>query len=314
MLHLLQSLDRRWIYLLLSAVLIVTLILGKPVKPVVLPSVQQLYDAVEAAPAGPDDGKIILVSTTFANNTVGENGNQARAIIRHLMMRHKRFAVLAVSEPVGAEIARIIPASLAKRYGYVYGKDWISFGYQIGTLAFYKSFPLDIQKTVKVDAVHHRPLGEYEIMKGIKTVQDNVALHIEISASSSLADWLMVVQPMTRPRLKIGYGCTGVMATEAYPYLDSGQIVGMLPGLKGAADYEQLVDELEMKLHPGLQQKDITFPSIPRIGLYHSARHLMFAQNAAHILVILLIILGNVGMFLVKRQPKPAAKEAANDE
>jgi len=313
MLHLLQSMDRRWIYLLLSVVLIVALIVGKPVKPVVLPSVQQLYDVIEAAPAGPEDGKIILIGTTFAANTVGENGNQARAIIRHLMMRQKRFAVMAVGEPVGAEIGRIIPASLAKRYGYEYGRDWIAFGYQLNNLAFYKSFPLDIQKTIKVDAVNHKPLGSYEIMQGIKTVQDNVALHVELSASSSLSDWLMIVQPMTRPRLKIGYGCTGVMATEAYPYLDSGQLVGMLPGLKGAADYEQLVDELEMRLTPGLQAEQITFPSIPRIGLYHSARHLMFAQNAAHILIILLIILGNVGMFLMKRQPKPAAKEAAND-
>lgn len=313
MLHLLQSMDRRWIYLLLSVVLIVALIKGKPVKPVVLPSVQQLYDAVEAAPAGPGDGKIILIGTTFAANTIGENGNQARALIRHLMMRKKRFAVMAVSEPVGAEIGRIIPASLAERYGYEYGKDWIAFGYQIGTLAFFKSFPQDIQKTIKVDAVHQKPLSSYEIMQGIKTVQDDVAMHIELSASASLGDWLMIVQPMTKPRLKIGYGCTGVMATEAYPFLDSGQLVGMMPGLKGAADYERLVDELEMKLNPGLKAEEIVFPSIPRIGLYRSARHLMFAQSAAHILIILLIVLGNIGMFLAKRQPKSAAKEAAND-
>jgi len=313
MLHLMQSLDRRWIYLILSIVLIVALIVGKPVKPVVLPSVQSLFDAVEKAPAGPTDGKIILVSTTFANNTIGENGNQARAVFRHLMLRHKRFAVLAVSEPVGAEIGRIIPTSLAKRYGYVYGRDWIDFGYQVGTLAFFKSFPLDIPGNVKVDAVNHKPLDQYEIMRGIKTIQDNVALHIELTASASLFDWMMIVQPMTRPRLKIGYGCTGVMAAEAYPYLDSGQLIGMLPGLKGAADYERLVDELEMRLKPGITADQLSFASIPRISLYHSARYLMFAQNAAHIFVILLIILGNLGMFLTKRQAKPVSKEAAND-
>ncbi len=39
----------------------------------------------------------------------------------------------------------------------------------------------------------------------------------------------------------VALGVTGVMASDYYPYLKSGQILGLIPGVKGAAEYEQLV-------------------------------------------------------------------------
>jgi hypothetical protein len=308
----LQSLDRRWIYLLLSIVLITALIVGKLEKPVVQLPARQLFDAVEASPAGADDDKIILVGTTFSFNTIGESGNQARAILRHLMLTKKRFAVMSV-EPVGAEIGKIITTKLAEEYNYEYGKDWIFFGYQLGTLAFFKSFPQDIPGTVKIDGIQGNPITDFTafpIMRRVKTIKD-VDMHIEITASASVFDWLQIVQPVTKPRLKIGYACTGVMAAEAYPYLDSGQMVGMLPGLKGAADYEQLVEEREKDFPEVKADASTSLASIPRIGLYRTARHLMFAQGSAHVLIILFIILGNIGYFLARR--KPRSKEAMDE-
>lgn len=313
LLHFMQTLDRRWIYLVLAITLVVALALGKQTDPIVLPPVQQLYDAVQAAPAGPGQGKIILVGTTFAAGTIGENGNQARAIFRHLMLSHKRFAIIAVSEPQGAALGKAIVGELAKQYGYKYGTDWIDFDYQIGTLAFFKSFPKDIQGTVKVDGMEKKPLAKFPIMHGINTVED-IALHIEITASASVFDWIQIVQPMTNPRLKIGYAPTGVMATEAYPLLDSRQLVGMVPGLKGAADYERLVDEQEQREaasgqlgHPPFDPKQM----VTIAGLAAPARTLMFTQNAAHIVIILFILLGNIGMLLARLVGRSSTKEAA---
>jgi len=39
----------------------------------------------------------------------------------------------------------------------------------------------------------------------------------------------------------LALGVTGVMASDYYPYLQSGQIFGLIPGVKGAAEYEQLL-------------------------------------------------------------------------
>ncbi len=303
-----RSIDRRWIYLALSATLVVALLLGKPLTPVVLPYVQKLYDTVEQAPAGRGQGKIILIGITFASSTLGENGTQARALIRHLMLAHKRFAIIAVGEPQGAMLGQAIASDLAKQYGYVYGTDWIDFGYQIGTLAFFKSFPKDIPANIKVDGLQQKPLASFPIMQGIKTMND-VALHVEITASASLSDWIQLVQPTTSPRLKIAYGCTGVMATEAYPYLDSGQLIGMMPGLKGAADYEWLVDQREQKAFEAGEVKDRYDPKrYNSVNLPAPARQLMYTQNAAHLVVILFILLGNLGLLLSKKT-RPAKKE-----
>ena len=307
----LQHIDRRWIYLVLAAVLIVSLIIGKPETPIVLDTVQHLYDAVDAAPAGPGDGKIILLETTFAANTLGESGLQTRAIVRHMMLSHKRFAVMAVDQQ-GAKLGPAIVNELAPYYGYEYGKDWISFGLQLGVTPFYKSFPKDIVGTVKTDSINHKPLGEYPIMRGINTIKE-IPLLLEITASASVFLWLQLVQPATTPRLQIGYGCTGVMAAEAYPYLDSGQMVGMAPGLKGAADYEKMVDALEAK---AVASKEIEKPYDPKTsslsGMGQSARQLMFTQNNAHLVVIVFIILGNIGMLLARRRTRRAPKEDAN--
>ena len=305
----LQLLDRRWIYLALTAALVVSLLLGKPETPVVFPSAQQLFDAVEQAKAHAGDAKIITLGTTFAGSTLGENGNQLRAVIRHLMLRHQRFAIIAIGEPQGATLGRQITDELAAHYGYKYGVDWIDFGYKLSTLAFFKSLPSDIPGTIKSD-VDGKPLSSFPIMKGIKTVNDNLAMHIEVTASASVFDWISLVQSATHPRLKIGYCPTGVMATEAYAYLDSGQLTGMLPGLKGAADYELLVDNLEAReIADGHLKGPIYSPKGAGNNLSQSARQLMFTQGAAHLVIILFILLGNIGVLLARRRARTSPPE-----
>src|SRR2546427_104234 len=66
-----------------------------------------------------------------------------------------------------------------------------------------------------------------------------VVLMVNTPPAGSLAMWIAFVgQPRGVP---MGFACTAVMAPEAYPYLDSGQIVGMMAGMAGAAQYFQLL-------------------------------------------------------------------------
>jgi len=303
----LQSIDRRWIYLVMLISLLVSLYIARPVTPVVMEPVQNLFDTVDQAKAGPGDGKLILVGTTFSPSTMGESGNQLRALLRHLMLQHKRFALISVGEFQGAILGYSIAQEIADQYGYQYGKDWISLGFQLNSTAFYISFPRDIPGVVGKDYTGRR-LREFPIMQGIKTVRDDIALFVDVTASASVYNWIMDVQG--RHPLKIGYACTGVMTAEAYPYLDSGQLVGVLPGLKGAADYEQLVDELEQKQ---LATGEMThaFDYTKGQVIITPARKLMFTQNIAHLVIILFIILGNIGLVLSRRRAKTDAKENA---
>jgi hypothetical protein len=72
-------------------------------------------------------------------------------------------------------------------------------------------------------------------------------------------------------------GVTGVVAPDLYPYLQSGQLAGLLGGLKGASEYESLIEK-----------KGLASRGMP-------------AQSTAHILVILLIVIGSVAEFALKR-------------
>ena len=164
--HKLQSLDRRWIYLVLAVTLMLAIICSRPENPVVLKPVQDYYNTVEQLAAGPGQGKIVLVDSMFSASTLAENGTQARAVMRHLMLRHLRFATISIGDPQGATYGPKIAGELAKRYGYVYGTDWIDFGYQMATISFYKSFCRDIPGTIPVDNITKKPIESFPIMHG----------------------------------------------------------------------------------------------------------------------------------------------------
>jgi len=68
------------------------------------------------------------------------------------------------------------------------------------------------------------------------------------------------------------------MATSFFPFLNSGQMVGMVAGLKGAAEYEKLIEI------PG-----------------RAARG-MDAQSIAHLVMIGFIVLGNIAYFMGRRR------------
>jgi len=67
------------------------------------------------------------------------------------------------------------------------------------------------------------------------------------------------------------------MATDYYPYLQSGRVFGLMGGLKGAAEYEHLAN------NPG------------------DAIQGMAMQMWAHLLIIFFIIIGNIGYLLSRR-------------
>ena len=101
---------------------------------------------------------------------------------------------------------------------------------------------------------------------------DDIALVMEVSAGTpGTREWVQQVQ--SRFCVTLASGVTAVSAPNFYPYIQSGQLVGLLGGLKGAAEYETLVQA------PGDATKG------------------MDAQSIVHALIVFFIILGNVVYF-----------------
>ena len=73
--------------------------------------------------------------------------------------------------------------------------------------------------------------------------------------------------------MPVALGVTGVMASDYYPYLQSEQLFGLIPGIKGAAEYEQMVGA------PGEGARGIPY------------------QTTSHAAILLFIIVTNIAFF-----------------
>jgi len=265
-----QFWSRRIIWLLLAiATGIFIVVKVKAVMYVSRPALS-LYEAVERVPAD----KIIVVSCNWEPGTRGENGLQTEALIRHCLRNGKHFAIFGWAYPAGPQLGQQIAERLQGRYHRRYGEDWVNWGYKTGQDNMVRAWAQNIPGTVKED-IFHKPITSYPVMRGIRSARD-VGLILEITPSDTLGTYVRFVYGIYGT--PIGYACTGVMAPEGFPYLDAGQIVGLLKGLAGAAEYEQL-----------LHYRGEALKRMP-------------AQSSAHLLIIALIVVGNVIYFRARQR------------
>jgi hypothetical protein len=276
----LQNIDRRIMYTLLIVLIAIPLI--KPLKmPIpITPQVRGVYDAIEHW----QKGKVAIVSVTWDAGTSGENMPQTEAIVRHLMMRHIKFFVLNFWYPQGTQFAQDICGKLAKEYHYKYGRDWCQFGYFPNMESMLQGLQQNLRAQLKKDRFG-TPIDKIPMMNGVRSTRDDIGLVIEITGSASLQNWISFVQGVDGT--PIAYAPTAVMVAEGYNPLDAHQIVGMLPGMKGAGEYETLI-----------RHKGFGFRAAG-------------ALSTSHILIILLIILGNVGFIAAKRTRQPEETQGA---
>lgn len=269
----LQNVDKRILYLLLLATVAFGLVRPLDLPLNVGPGTRKLFDAVNNAP----QDKIAVISTTWSASTQGENRPQTRVILEHLMRRRVRFALLAF-EPQSTNLAQELAEELAPQYKYEYGTDWVNWGYRAEVPGTLKAMMQDIIQTFKTDSRQRKPLASMPVMKGVRSLTD-AGVIVEIGASANFDYWFQFV--VTSVKAPFGYGPTSVMAPELYSYIDSGQLVGMMFGIKGAAEYEKLLDI-----------KGFTTRAIGPVSL-------------ALILLFVLIAMGNTGMYMTRRAPGP---------
>jgi len=274
----LQNIDRRIIYGILLVVILAPLFLPNfsvPITPT--KQAQDFYDTVERV-ARQDPQKIVIVDGLWSPSTRGENQWQAEAIVTHLMMRHLHFAILSFDPQNNTIMQAIVVEPLARKYGYVYGRDYVNWGFKPIFAPTLKGLVTDIPGTIKKD-YKGADIKSFPVMAGIKTIKDVGAI-VEITPTASADTWLGLVQGANNTPFL--FAPTAVMAPTYYPYLDSGQISGMLTGIRGAGDYEQL------------------------IGTHSFGSRANGALSLVYGLLILLIIVGNVGYYVTRNAERRA--------
>lgn len=272
-------LNRRWIFLLIALAVFIPFI-----KPLKLPlsitkPAKDVFDAVESIPP---EGPPLLIATDYAPSTAPELDPMLYALLRHCFVTKRRVMLLALY-PQGAGMAQAGLDFILPEFPDVKsGEDYVFLGYQPGIQAVVMSLGEDVRLAFPTDA-YGVSLDSLPMLEHVRNY-DDIALVVDLAGSSIPITW--VIYAVARYGQRLGVGVTAVSAAQYYPYLNSGQFIGMLGGLKGAAEYEKLI----------LQKGYTEARQVATIG--------MDAQSIAHLVILALIIIGNIAFFASKSHKK----------
>lgn len=286
MLEFFKTLDRRWIFLLmfLSVSIPILLQLQFPEEPTGL--AKAVFDEIEVL----KEGDPVLLAFDFDPGSEGELGPMATAFVRHCCEKKLKMYFIGLW-PVGPQmiddnINKVIKADFPR---LEYGKDYVNLGYKPGNEGVIKVIVTDLRELYTTDDKGTN-VDQIEMMDGINSVQD-FNLVINVSAGYvGTKEWVQYAATPYPEKIRLVSGCTGVQAPLLYPYIPQ-QLKGLLGAIKGAAEYEKLVID-KYDREQGREPDGKYLEGIRRMG----------PQLVAHILMIVLIIVGNIIFFIEKKQ------------
>lgn len=283
MLDTLQNLDRRWIFLLMGLAVALPILfqLEFPETPSVL--AQATFDEIEQL----QPGERVLLAWDYDPAGEGELGPMATAFARHCCEKRVKLYFIALW-PVGQQmidntIQKVIRADYPEM---VYGEDYVNLGFKKGEEGVINVIVTNLPTLFPTDA-RGTSLRQIPMCRDLQSVQQ-MKLIVNVSAGyPGTKEWIQYATT-PYPNTRIVAGCTGVQAPLMYPYIPE-QLSGLLGAIKGAAEYEALVNE---KYAAG-DQSD---------AKYREAKRRMGPQLVAHLLMIGLIITGNFVYFGGRRK------------
>lgn len=285
----LQRIDRRWIYLVVWLVVMVPLIAPFPVKPVASPPVQRLFSYIDTMP----EDKALIIAVDYSPDTQAELHPMAIALLRHAFATRRRVGLVAsfvyglglAEQALRTVKAEFDSVAVSREDSIISGEDFIFWGWTTPFLTMALGMGEKITNVFPVDYYGART-ESLPMTRHVKNYSD-VGILVSIAGSGIPVNWVAYAQ--TQFGLRIGCGTTAVSAADYYPYLNSGQFTGMLAGMRGAAEYEELTRE-----------------KMAQIGVKAGGRNRgtegMSSQTAAHIAIILFIVIGNIGYFATRRR------------
>ncbi|MGI6162838.1 MAG: hypothetical protein ACOYEQ_02790 [Bacillota bacterium] len=265
----LLNIDRRWIYLTLFIVVSFPLLMPIGLPLTVTRETIKVHSYIEKL----EPDSVVVLSFDYSPSSYAEQHPQAVAIMNHLMRVPGVKVICVAFWEQGPIMCEELLDSL-DTYGKKYGEDYVHLGFVAGGETAMSAFANDIHKTFPVD-YRKNPINEIPMMDNIRTAKD-IDLLVSIAAGSpGVPEFIRQIQgPYGVP---FAAGLVAISVPITMPYVQSQQMIGLLAGLRGAAEYEQLID---MK-------------ATATIG--------MDAISLSHVVVMVFIVIANLSYFAGKR-------------
>jgi len=269
----LGKVDRRWIFIIIAVVVLIPLMfpLSLPIRATA--TTQLVYDAIEKLPKGSK----VLLSCEYSPSTKPELHPMVVSFLRHCFRNEHKIYITCLW-PDGQFMAEEALSEVAeKEFDVTYGLDYVLLGFRPGNEAVVKGIVSDLRKLYTIDA-RGTKVENIPMMEGINRFEDFDFLFSASAGFPGTIEWVQyAVDPTNVP---MSTGTTSIQVNEVIAYVQSGQVQGILAGMPGAAEYENLI-------------------GVPGIGTSG-----MDAQSVAHLVIVLFIVLGNLGYYIERSRQR----------
>jgi len=261
---------RRIVFLYIGIAVTLPLFMSMEQQIIVSDEVRAIYDELQEL----QPGSKVLLSFDYDPASAPELQPMAEAFLGECFKRDLKVIVMGLW-PMGSQQANLAVDTIMFRMGLdstdvVYGEDFVNLGFQAGNEFGIQRMGSSFEAMFKTDYAG-TPYQDLPLVRNVKNFS-NIDFSCNLSAGfPGTVEGVQVA--VDRFGLRLAAGNTAVQAPTVYPYLRAGQIVGLMGGMNGGAEFEKLTD---------LKAKATTF---------------MLSQTFAHIIVIAFIIIGNVAYF-----------------
>ncbi len=273
-----KEVERRVIFLFIFVAVAAPILFPTVFQEKATPIVKDVFDKIESLPPG----SVVLLSYDFDPAMAPEVQPMADAISRHCLVRGLKIIYMCLfatgQGQFTSTLENVIKPEFPDKVNLV---DYVNIGYKAGNEGVLNVIITDFKKMFPTD-VDGVPYDSIAVFKGIRSCKD-LDLIISIGGGKpGIKEWILFVgDPGNVP---IASGVAAVVAPLMYPYYPA-QMLGMLGGIKGAAEYES---EL---VHHYPQFKNSPTPALLMMG----------PQTLAHLVIMAFIVIGNI-LYLLERK------------
>jgi hypothetical protein len=269
--------ERRIVFLYVGIAVALPMFMTITLHVPISPEAQVLYDTV--VKLQPDSK--VLVTCDYDPPSAAELQPMAEAFLRFCFQHDFKIIIMGLwpqgPQQANLALAKVLEEPDIKAKNLVYGVDYVNLGFQSGNEFVIQRMGSDFKSMFPAD-YRGTPYDSLPLVRNVKNFS-NIDYSFNLSAGyPGTKEWVLI--GVDRFGLDMGAGNTAVQATGMYPYVRSGQLKGILGGMYGAAEFEELV---------GLSGKGIKF---------------MVSQSFGHVVVVAFIIIGNAAYFLHERKKR----------
>ena len=266
------SVDRRFIFVLIGLAVFIPLLypIDLPIR--TTPTTEKVYKAIDAIPANSK----VLMSFDYGPSTKPEIHPMTLGVMRQLLRKDHQIYITCLW-PDGLYMALDALDEINKEFDLVEYEDYVLLGFRPGNEAIVKGLASDLRKVYTVDAKGVM-LADIPMMDGVNNLKDFQFIFTGSAGYPGTFEWVQYGGDPTG--VPLSSGTTSIQVNEVMPYVQSGQVRGILAGMPGAAEYEKLIGT----------------PGIAIQG--------MAAQSFAHLVIVLFIVLGNLAYFITERRER----------